>query len=123
MAVRIQKARLDQVKAIHGLIKVSAEAGQMLPRPLGDIYECIRDFVVVVDTKSKEIVGCCALHVTWENLAEVRSLSVKESYRTKGLGRRLVTTCLDDARALKLQRVFALTYVTGFFKKLAVSCL
>ncbi len=118
MAVRIEKARLDQVKTIHGLIKSSAEAGQMLPRPLGDIYEFIRDFVVAIDTRSREVVGCCALHVVWENLAEVRSLTVKDGKRSKGLGSRLVETCLKDARTLKLSRVFALTYVPEFFNKL-----
>jgi amino-acid N-acetyltransferase len=118
MPLKIQKAKLDQVRAIHSLVKRCAEAGQMLPRPMGEVYEHIRDFVVAVESKSGDVVGCCALHVVWDNLAEVRSLAVKDTCRGKGLGFRLVRTCLDDARELKIPRVFALTYVPRFFNKL-----
>ncbi len=118
MAVTVQNARLTHAKAIHALIKKAAAADEMLPRALGEIYECIRDFVVAVDDDRGEVVGCCALHVVWEDLAEVRSLAVEETARRCGLASRFVQTCLDEARTLGLARVFALTYVPQLFLSL-----
>jgi amino-acid N-acetyltransferase len=117
----IQPARLDQAKAIQALVRRSAEAGDMLPRPLGEIYEFLRDFVVAVEDSSGEVIGCCALHITWDDLAEVRSLCVEDANRRAGLGRRLVEACITEARRLGIRRVFALTYVPEFFKKLGFS--
>jgi amino-acid N-acetyltransferase len=90
----------------------------MLPRPLGEIYEFLRDFVIALDEQSGDVVGCCALHVVWEDLAEVRSLAVDDAHRGTGLGRRLVEACIAEACRLGIKRLFALTYVPGFFKKL-----
>ena len=121
MAITIQKARIRQVKEIQALIKLAASEGAMLPRALSDLYEYLRDFYVACDTRSGEIVGCCALHVCWDNLAEVRSLAVKPSLQGKGIGRRLVQKCIAEARALEIGSVFALTYVPAFFAKLGFS--
>lgn len=118
MKVRYERARLCHAREIHSLIRGAADAGQMLPRPLSDLYECVRDFVVAIDDETGRIVGCCALHVIWEDLAEVRSLAVDEAWRGHGIGRRLVQMCLADAAELVIPRVFALTYVPEFFKKL-----
>lgn len=87
----------------------------MLPRALSTIYENIRDFYVVEQDGS--IVGCCALHVTWGDLAEVKSLAVDESTQGSGYGRVLVEKCLEDARELGIPKVFALTYVPDFFER------
>jgi amino-acid N-acetyltransferase len=113
----ITPARLDQAKDIQALVRRSADAGDMLPRPLGEIYELLRDFVVAIDENGL-IVGCCALHIVWDDLAEVRSLAVDQQHRKSGLGRRLVTACIDEARRLGIRHLFALTYVPDFFKKL-----
>ena len=88
----------------------------MLPRSLNTIYENIRDFYVL--EQDGQIVGCCALHVTWGDLAEVKSLAVDENAQGKQLGRQLVDACLNDAREMGIPKVFALTYVPGFFEKL-----
>ena len=118
MAPEVENARLTHAKTIHTLVKQAAAMDEMLPRALGEIYESIRDFVVVVDRDSGNVVGCCALHVVWEDLAEVRSLAVANEAVGKGTGRALVESCLEAARELGIPRVFALTYVPDFFRKL-----
>lgn len=118
MNIRYERARLSYTRDIHRLICAAADAGQMLPRALSDLYECVRDFVVAIDADTGRIIGCCGLHVIWEDLAEVRSLAVDEAWRGHGIGRNLVEMCMADAAELAIPRVFALTYVPGFFKKL-----
>ncbi len=112
----IRKARLTDVKAIHALVNGYALEGQLLPRSLNELYECIRDFYVWEE--DGRIVGVCGLHVAWEDLAEVRSLAVAEPAAGRGIGRALVERCLDEARELAIPRVFALTYQEAFFSKL-----
>lgn len=111
----LRKAKLTDAKDIQKLSKLFAERGEMLPRSLIQIYENIRDFVVAV--KDNTLIGVCALHVTWENLAEVRTLAVLEEYHRTGIGKMLVESCLQEARDLEIQHVFALTYKPEFFKK------
>ena len=111
----IRRARLSDVEAIYNLISELAKDNQLLPRSRADIYEHIRDFFVYVD--GERVIGCCALHVVWEDLAEIRSLVVSDKHRNKGTGRELIKACLDDARDLGVDRVFALTYVPEFFEK------
>ena len=112
----IRKARIPDVPEIQRLINTFAERDAMLPRALSTIYENLRDFVVAED--GGQIAACCALHVTWEDLAEVKSLAVDESMQGKGLGAKLVQVCLDEARQIGVPTVFALTYVPEFFVKL-----
>jgi len=111
----IRKATVDDVKGIQKLIGFYAKRDRMLPRSLNEIYENIRDFFVYVD--KKRICGCCALHVDWEDLAEIKSLAVERSRNGRGIGTDLVEHCLRDAKALKLKKIFALTYVPAFFKR------
>ncbi|RMG56963.1 MAG: N-acetyltransferase, partial [Deltaproteobacteria bacterium] len=80
------------------------------------IYENIRDFFVCED-EDGGVVGVAALHVMWEDLAEIRSLAVKEGSEGGGIGRMLMDACLSEARSLGIKRVFALTYRSGFFEK------
>ena len=112
----IRKARVEDVKAIRALIGVYASRGEMLPRAMGEIYDSLRDFHVCVE--EGEVVGVSALHVGWEGLAEVRSVAVRPDYAGRGIGRALVSACLEDGRGLGVTEVFVLTYVDGFFKKL-----
>jgi amino-acid N-acetyltransferase len=62
-------------------------------------------------------VGTCAIHVSWENLAEIRSLAVEAGFTKKGVGRALVENCLAEAKELGISRVFVLTYKKDFFEK------
>lgn len=112
----IRKARIDDIKYIQDLINFYAKQDRMLPRSLNELYENIRDFFVYED--NGRVIGCCALHVTWENLAEVKSLAVAEAAHKKGIGKELVKSALADAKNLCIKRVFALTYVPEFFEKL-----
>jgi amino-acid N-acetyltransferase len=112
----IRKAMIDDIKDMQELINFYAKADRMLPRSLNELYENIRDFFVYEE--GGKILGCCALHVAWENLAEIKSLAVEESKQKKGIGVMLVKEALSDAKKLKVKRVFALTYVPLFFEKL-----
>ncbi|MBW6485419.1 MAG: N-acetyltransferase [Syntrophobacterales bacterium] len=114
----LRKARIGDVKTIHRLINISAGKGEMLPRSLMDIYGSLRDFFVYYNEGDSEIVGTCAMNITWENLAEIRSLNVAEGQRREGIGRKLVEACISEAVTLELYRIFALTYQREFFLKL-----
>lgn len=111
----IRKATVKDVKAIQKLVNYYAKQDKMLPRSLNEIYENIRDFFVY--EKKGRIYGCCALHVDWEDLSEIKSMAVSRSKANHGIGSRLLQSCLKEARALKVKKVFALTYVPEFFKK------
>lgn len=112
----IRKATLSDVKGIQTLINQYADTGQMLPRTLNDIYEHLRDFHVYVEDGA--IVGVCSLHVSWDGLAEIRSLAVRHDRIKQGIGHSLVRQCLGEAKTLQVERVFVLTYQNGFFRKL-----
>jgi len=113
----IRKARMSDVKGIHGLIAEYARKGDMLPRSLADIYENLRDYFVYL-AEDGELVGSAAIHIMWEDLAEVRSLAVREGKMRRGVGTQLVESCISEAIMLGIDRVFALTYKPEFFEKL-----
>ena len=112
----IRKARLIDVKAMQTLINQYADTGQMLPRALNELYEHLRDFHVYEENGS--LIGVCALHVSWDGLAEIRSLAVRQDRLKRGIGAELVRQCLHEAADLQVTRVFVLTYQSEFFKKL-----
>jgi amino-acid N-acetyltransferase len=111
----IRKAKIGDARAIQGLIEESASKGEMLHRSLSEIYDNIRDFYVFQGNRS--LLGTCAVHICWEDLAEIRSLTVLEEERRKGIGSKLVRACLDEATQLGVRKVFALTYEPSFFQK------
>jgi len=114
--ILVRKALMRDAPAIHRLIKAYADQGVLLPVSLAEVYERLRDFYVC--EMDGEIVGCGALRVVWEDLAEVRSLAVREDRLRRGVGRGIAAECIKDARALGIPRVFALTYQPEFFAKL-----
>ncbi|MBW2632024.1 MAG: N-acetyltransferase [Deltaproteobacteria bacterium] len=113
----LRKAKVSDVKVIHRMINLSSNRNEMLPRSLMDLYGSLRDFFIYLDDDGS-IAGICAMHIFWENLAEVRSLYVKKEYRRSGIGRDLVEACISEAITLDLLRIFTLTYQTEFFKSL-----
>lgn len=114
--IMLRKALVSDVKTIHALLMGQAKDGLLLPRPLGDLYRHVREFYVLDD--GGKVVGCCALALAWNDLAEIRSLVVEQGLRGRRLGARLVEACLSEAVTLGLPSVFTLTYKDAFFKKL-----
>lgn len=102
--------------AIYELIRAFADRKVMIRRSLGELYESIREFVVAVDDQDR-VVGCAALHVFWEDLAELKCLAVSERVQGLGVGRMLVEACREAARELEIRTVFTLTYVAEFFER------
>jgi amino-acid N-acetyltransferase len=114
--LNIRPARVGDVPAIQELIRTFADRKLMIRRSLGELYESIREFVVAVD-ENGAIVGCAALHVFWDDLAELKCLAVAERTQGRGIGRRLVDAIWTSASALEIKTVFTLTYVADFFEK------
>jgi|SRR5208283_654923 len=111
----LRKAHISDIKAVHRLINECAAKGEMLSRSLAELYDNMRDYFVYEE--QGEVVGACALHICWEDLAEIRSLCVIPEFRRSGIGRDLVSACLKEAREFRVERVFLLTYQEGFFSK------
>lgn len=114
-SIKVEKARIGDVPQIHKLINNFAGRGEMLARPLSELYENIRDFFVV--RKGKKIIGCAALHVMWSDMAEIKSVAVDEELHKQGVGNQLVVACIEEARELGIATIFCLTYKPGFFGK------
>jgi len=113
--IQVDKAKISDVPRIHKLINGFADRGMMLARPLSDIYEGIRDFYVV--RNNDEILGCAALAVAWEDLAEIRSVAVAEEVQKQGYGAKLVQACIKEAHDMGLKTIFCFTYRPAFFKE------
>ena len=114
--MNIRPARVGDVPAIHDLIRTFADRKLMIRRSLGELYESIREFFVATDDSGK-VIGCSALHVFWDDLAELKCLAVAETTQGQGVGRKLIEACWEAARELEIKSVFTLTYVPGFFEK------
>jgi amino-acid N-acetyltransferase len=111
----IRKAQIKDVKEIQKLLIIFASRGDMLSRSLSELYESLRDFYVC--EQDDKLLGTAALHIVWEDLAEVRSVAVSEDAGRKGIGSQLVQACIAEARVLGLKRIFCLTYKPEFFGK------
>ncbi|MDI6793599.1 MAG: N-acetyltransferase [bacterium] len=110
----IREAKPKDVVAIQKLINSFAKDGKMLPRSLNEIYENVRDFFVA--EAQERIIGCVALHITWDDLAEIRSLAVDKEFMGQGIGKGLLQAGLSQARQLGIRQVFTLTYEPDFFE-------
>ena len=120
----IRNARMSDVKDIHALLHHFAEKDLLLGRSLSSLYDQLRDFKVFVEEDkgpgdaSERLDGVCALHICWDNLAEIRSLAIYEPSQRKGAGTRLVKACMEEALTLGIRKIFTLTYQPGFFRGL-----
>jgi amino-acid N-acetyltransferase len=115
----VEKGRISDVPQMHQLINHFADRGVMLPRPLSELYENIRDCFLV--RHGERVIGCVLLHVFWADLAEIRSLAVVEDSQEQGIGAELVRACLKEAKELGIATVFCLTYRPAFFEKFSFS--
>jgi len=114
--VIIRKALVRDVPAMARLINGFAAQEIMLPRSFYQFYQHLRDFTVA--EHQGEVIACGALQIIWEDQAEIRSLAVAPEWQRRGVGRRLVKALLEEAKALGVPSVFALTYQQAFFKKM-----
>ena len=114
----IRKALIKDIPRLYEIMRDFAERGLMLPRSLSELYDVIRDFHVwVPDESPDKVEGFCAVHVCWQDLGEIRSLSVAPECQGRDIGRKLVQACMEDARALGVHRLFVLTYIPKYFEK------
>lgn len=112
----IRKAQIHEVPEIRRFLSEFSLDGGILPRTLADLYGQLRDYFVYREDKGP-IIGLAALHICWAGLGELRSVAVSPAYRGRGLGDRLVRTCLEEARVLGLSEVFCLTLRPEFFQR------
>jgi amino-acid N-acetyltransferase len=117
LAIRYRPARPSDVPALHALIGTFAAKQLMLARPLSELYDTIRDFIVA-EAEVGGLVGCAAVHIATDRIAELKALAVAESAQGRGVGRQLVERCFDEGRRLELERLFCLTYQIDFFTRL-----
>ena len=113
--MKIRNAKIQDVKQIHDLVSTYAEMDRMLFRSYADIYENLQTFLVAENDKN--ILGCCALQIIWQDLAEIKSLAVAQNQKGKAIGKKLVNQAAQKARLLGIKKVFALTLEPGFFEK------
>ncbi len=111
--IEVRPARTSDIKAIHKLIVDFASGGRMLQKETVTLYESVQEFMVAVE--DGQVVGCGALHVLWEDLAEVRSVAITETLRGKGIGNQILERIIERAYELGLSRIFCLTFETKFF--------
>jgi len=116
---QVEKAKIQDVPQIHRLINSFADKGEMLPRPLSEIYENIRDYFVI--KQGEQVIACAALHIMWSDLAEIKSVAVAEDSQQQGIGAQLVDACLKEAKVLGIPTVFCLTYRPAFFEKFGLT--
>ncbi|NLT67551.1 MAG: N-acetyltransferase [Acidobacteria bacterium] len=112
-----RKARLTDVGAMFRIINHYADRQRMLPKTMLQLYENLRDYSVAVDASAKNILGCGALHIYWENLAEIRALAVAPGMASRGIGTSIVERLIEEARELQLEQVFLFTYEPSFFSR------
>ena len=116
---QVEKARISDATQMHQLINYFADKGEMLARPLSEIYENIRDYYVV--REGERVIACAALHVNWSDLAEIKSVAVAEDSQRKGVGDQLLKACFKEAKELGITTIFCLTYKPGFFERFGLS--
>ena len=116
MTVQVRRARTKDVAGIRALVDGYARAGILLGKAPVALYEDVQEFWVAEDDVGT-IVGCGALHVMWEDLAEIRTVAVRPEARGAGVGSRIVETLLVTARGLGVRRVFVLTFEVAFFAR------
>ena len=113
MSVVVRSAKTSDVKKIRKIVDDYAEQKRLLSKETVTLFEAVQEFTVAeVDG---EVVGCGALHVLWEDLAEVRTVAVIESMHGKGIGHQLLESILEKAKEIGVRKVFCLTFETKFF--------
>ena len=113
MSIVVRPAKTSDVKGIRKLIDTYAPQRRILSKETVTLYESVQEFVVAVD--GDEVDGCGALHVLWEDVAEVRTVAVNEELRGKGIGHQILGLLISRAEAVGVKKLFCLTFETEFF--------
>ena len=113
--IRVRPAQTKDVRAIRELIDLYSLQRRLLEKETVTLYESVQEFTVA--EREGKVIGCGALHVMWEDLAEVRTLAVFEEYRGKGIGAMMLQEIFNCAHALGVKRIFCLTFETDFFSR------
>ena len=113
MSITVRPARTSDIKEIRKFIDEYAAGRRLLTKETVTLYESVQEFTVA--QINNEVVGCGALHVLWEDVAEVRTLAVSESVRGKGVGHAILGEIIERARQVGVKRIFCLTFETDFF--------
>jgi amino-acid N-acetyltransferase len=116
MDYAVRRAKTSDVRAIRALVDANVDSGRLLDKPTVTLFEDIQEFWVAT-TPDGEIAGCGALHVMWEDLAEIRTLAVAADHQGHGAGNQLVAALLAAARGVGVSRVFVLTFAVSFFRR------
>jgi amino-acid N-acetyltransferase len=116
MDYAVRRARTSDVRAIRALVDANARSGRLLDKATVALYEDVQEFWLA-SAPDGEIAGCGALHVMWEDLAEIRTLAVADGHQGRGAGNQIVLALLDTARELGVHRVFVLTFAVKFFRR------
>jgi amino-acid N-acetyltransferase len=111
--ILVRPARTSDVKSIRELVDSYAAPGQMLSKETVTLYESVQEFLVA--EKDGVVVGCGALHVLWEDLAEVRTVAVSQEFHKQGIGHQILEAIIERARHIGIKRIFCLTFQTQFF--------
>ncbi|MFJ9520925.1 amino-acid N-acetyltransferase [Kitasatospora sp. NPDC101801] len=117
MEVTIRRARTSDVRAVRRLIDGYSRDGILLDKPTVTLFESVQEFWVAERDDTGLVVACGALHVMWEDLAEVRTLAVDPSCKGLGVGHLLLEKLVHTARWLGVRRIFCLTFEVSFFAK------
>jgi amino-acid N-acetyltransferase len=118
MDYTVRTARISDVRAIRRLVDANVASGRLLDKATVTLYEDIQEFLVAGQVSDGQVVGCGALHVMWEDLAEIRTIAVDETCQGEGVGNLIVEALLARARDLGVRRVFVLTFAVKFFGRL-----
>jgi len=113
MSINVRPARTPDIKEIRKFIDEYAAGRRLLTKETVTLFESVQEFTVA--EINNEVVGCGALHVLWEDLAEVRTLAVSEAVRGKGVGHAILSEIIQRARQVGVKRIFCLTFETEFF--------
>ena len=109
----VRKPKLTEVRDMKALIDLEVQRGSVLNRELPELYENARDFYVYADERG--LGGCCAMHIDQIDLAEIRTLLVRDDLRGQGIGSQLMRACVHEAQTLDIARIYTLTRVPRFF--------
>jgi amino-acid N-acetyltransferase len=111
--MQIRPAHTSDIKGIRQLIDSYSPQGRLLTKETVTLYESVQEFTVAVE--GNDVVGCGALHVLWEDLAEVRTVAVHEKLRGQGIGHQILESIISRAQEIGVKRLFCLTFETEFF--------